>query len=143
MDRTKQNRDEVAKSGDEKAILDHMSTWFFALNSGNADDLPVNKHTRFDVDGGLLETNDPEVGLPKLKEAFAAGLTIDVQPLHEKVDLYGDTAVYTCYERVKITPPEGDPINDTRRATVVLAKQTGEWKDVHVHLSYLTPVNPK
>lgn len=65
-----------------------MATWFSALNSGNADDLPVNKHTRFDVDGGLLETNDPEAGLPKLKEAFAAGLTIDVQSLHEKMVPY-------------------------------------------------------
>jgi flagellar hook assembly protein FlgD len=42
-----------------------------------------------------------------------------------------------------LRPPEGETHNDTRRVTVVLVKQKGEWKGVHVHLSYLTPVNPE
>ena len=77
-----------------------------------------------------------------VKGSFAAGLKVNVQPFHENAEIYGKTAVFTCYESVNITPPEGAPIKDTRRVTVVLAKQKGEWSTVHVHLSYLTPVNP-
>ena len=64
-------------------------------------------------------------------------------PFHQNIDVYGNTAVYTCYERLNINPPNGEPVNDTRRITVVLVKQKGEWNGVHLHASYLKPVNPE
>ena len=75
-----------------KSCVEHTVILYSSLNYSNADSVPMNEHTRCVVDGGLLETNDPKAGFPTLKEAFAAGLSIEVQPLNENVDLYGDTA---------------------------------------------------
>ena len=132
-----------AEAGDKEDILARLDDIYSAWNTGDVDALPFIYHTIYDVEGGLLETIDPEKWKAWIKDGFAAGLTINVQPFHQNVDVYGNTAVYTCYERLNINPPNGEPVNDTRRITVVLVKQKGEWNFVHVHLSYLTPVNPE
>jgi ketosteroid isomerase-like protein len=131
-----------AKAGDKEDVLAHMASFYSAHVAGDADGIPYSTHTRYDVKGGLIHTADAEKLKARAKGAFASGLKINAQSFHENVEIYGKTAVFTCYQRVDITPPEGEPIKDTRRVTVVLAKQKGEWTHVHVHLSYLTPVNP-
>ena len=131
-----------AKAGDKEDVLAQRASFYSAINAGNADGIPFSTHTRYDVKGGLIQTADAEKNKAWAKGAFASGLKINVQSFHENVEVYGKTAVFTCYQRVNITPPDGEPIKDTRRVTVVLAKQKGEWTHVHVHLSYLTPVNP-
>ena len=131
-----------AKAGDKEDVLAQRASFYSAINAGDADGIPFSTHTRCDVKGGLIQTADAEINKAWAKGAFASGLKINVQSFHENVEAYGKTAVFTCYERVNITPPEGEPRKETRRVTVVLAKQKGEWTTVHVHLSYLTPVNP-
>ena len=132
-----------AKAGDKEDVLAHMAGFYSALNAGNVDAIQFTTHTRYDVNGGLIHTPDLVQGKAWLKGAVANGTKFDIRTSHENVDLYGNAAVFTCYESVRITPPEGETHNDTRRVTVVLVKQKGEWKGVHVHLSYLTPVNPE
>jgi hypothetical protein len=133
-----------AEAGDKEDILARLDDVYSAWNTGDVDALPFIYHTAYHVKGGLLETiNDPEKWKAWRKGDFAAGLTINARPFHQKVDVYGKTAVYTCYERININPPNGEPVNDTRRITVVLVKQKGEWNGVHLHASYLKPVNPE
>ena len=132
-----------AKAGDKEDVLARLADLYSAWATGDVDALPFIYHTIYDVRGGLLETNDPEKWKAGIKDAFAAGLTINIQPFHQKVEVYGNTAVFTCYERININPPNGEPVNDTRRITVVLVKQKGEWNGVHLHASYLNPVNPE
>ena len=137
--------DEV-KAGDKEDVLARMAEFYSAINAGDVDAMTFTAHTRFNVEGGLISTlsaSDQAQRKVELKRAFAAGLKVNVQTFHENADIYGNTAVFTCYERVNINPPEGEPVNDTRRVTVVLVKEKDEWNGVHVHLSYLKPVNPE
>ncbi len=130
-----------ATAGDREDVLAKMAVQYAAWNSGNAEAISFNSHTRYNVEGGLLETIDPEIMIAWAKGAFAAGLKINVQTSQEDVSIYGNTAVFTCYEKVGIDPPGGQPFSDSRRVTIVLVKQNSEWNEVHVHLSYLKPVN--
>jgi len=132
-----------AQAGDKEDVLAHMASFYSALNAGDVDAIRLTPHTAYNVEGGLIATRDPEEMKAWMTGAFASGLKVNVRTFHENADVYGNTAVFTCYERVKVNPPEGEPINDTRRVTVVLVKQKGEWGTAHVHLSYLTPVNPE
>ena len=137
--------DEV-KAGDKEDVLARMAEFYSAINAGDVDAFTFTAHTRFNVEGGLISTlsaSDQAQRKVELKGAFAAGLKVNVQTFHENADVYGNTAVFTCYERVNINPPEGEPVNDTRRVTVVLVKDKDEWNVVHVHLSYLKPLNPE
>ena len=132
-----------ANAGAKEDVLARMAVLYAGWNTGDADAIPFNSHTRYGVTGGLLEITDPEKMMAWAKGGFAAGLKVNIQTFHEDVNIYGDTAVFTCYERVNVDQPDREPINDSRRVTVVLVKKNGEWNGVHVHLSYLTPFNPK
>ena len=132
-----------AKADDKEDVMARLADLYSAWNTGDIDAIPFIYHTTYGVEGGLLETNDPEKWKAWIKNAFAAGLTINVQPFHQNEEVYGNTAVFTCYERININPPNGEPVNDTRRITVVLVKQKGEWNGVHLHASYLKPINPE
>ena len=135
--------DEV-RAGDKEDVLARMAEFYSAINASDVDAITFTAHTRFNVEGGLISTlsaSDQAQRKVELKGAFAAGLKVNVQTFHENADVYGNSAVFTCYERVNINPPEGEPVNDTRRVTVVLEKD--EWDFVHVNLSYLKPVNPE
>ena len=132
-----------AQAGDKEDVLAAMASFYSALNAGDVDAIRLTSHTAYNVEGGLIRTRDPEKVKAWMTDAFASGLKVNVRTFHENADVYGNTAVFTCYERVRVNPPEGEPINDTRRVTVVLVKQKGEWDTAHVHLSYLTPVNPE
>ena len=137
-----------AKAGDKEDILAQMAEFYSAVNAGDTDAshvdaIPFTKHTAFGVGGGLLDTFDPVKVKAWLKGTVAGGGTWSIQPSHQNVDVYGNAAVFTCYESRNINPPEGERIRETLRITNVLVKQKGEWKTVHVHVSRLTPVNPE
>ena len=73
----------------------------------------------------------------KMKAWLASsGVKFNIQMHHGDVKIYGEAAVYTYYESVRITPPKGEETRrETNRLTVVFAKQKGDWKWVHVHVS--------
>ena len=137
-----------AKAGDKEDVLAHMAEYYSAINAADTDPshvdaIPFTKHTSYGPNGELLETFDPVKVKAWVKGKVAAGAKIDVQPSHQNADVYGNAAVFTCYESRNIKPPEGERIKETIRNTMVLVKQKSEWKVVHKHLSLLTPVNPE
>ena len=136
------------KAGDKEDVLAHMAEYYSAINAADTDPshvdaIPFTKHTAYGPHGELLETFDPVKVKAWVKGKVAAGAKIDVQPSHQNADVYGNAAVFTCYESRNIKPPAGETIKETIRNTMVLVKQKGEWKVVHKHLSLLTPVNPE
>jgi hypothetical protein len=136
-----------AKAGDKEDVLAHMAEFYSALNAADTDPshvdaIPFTKHTSYYSNGELLATTDPVKIKAYLKGQVAAGAKIDIQPSHQNADVYGNAAVFTCYESRNIKRPQG-PIKETIRNTMVLVKQKGEWKVVHSHQSLLTPVNPE
>ena len=129
-----------AKAGDKEDVLAYMDGIYTSVNAGDWDSVPFRGHTRFTADGSLLRFSDPEATRAWIK---SSGITINLQAFHKNVDVYGNTAVYTCYEAVRRTPPDGETWHATVRVSVVFAKIKGNWEHVHVHVSHLTPVNPE
>ena len=132
-----------AKAGDKEDVLAEMKNRYSALISGDVDAMRFNPHTQYNVEGGLIARPDPSRVKAWMEKSFAVGLELNIRTFHENVDVFDNAAVFTCYEEVYINPPEGEEVNDTRRVTVVLVKNKGQWLPVHVHLSYLTPTNPE
>ena len=129
-----------AKAGDKEDVMAKVSSWSTLLAAGDIEALEITPHTRFNLNGGLLSVADPK----QIKAWLStSGLKINIQGHHGDVEVYGDAAVYTGYESVNITPPDGEERQETNRLTVVFAKKKGDWKAVHVHVSSLTPVNPE
>ena len=129
-----------AKAGDEEEVMAKLNSWYTVLAAGDIDALEISPHTRFNLNGGLLGVG----GFAQIKAWLAtSGVKINIQGHHGDVKVYGDAAVYTGYESVNITSPNGEERQETNRVTVVWAKQKDDWRAVHVHVSSLTPVNPK
>ena len=129
-----------AKAVDKEDVMAKVSSWSTLLAAGDIEALEITPHTRFNRDGGLLS-----IANPKQIKAWlsSSGVKINIQNHHGDVEIYGDAAVYTGYENVNITPPNGESRQETNRLTVVFAKNKGDWEAVHVHVSGLTPVNPE
>ena len=130
-----------AKAGDEEEVMAKLNSWYTVLAAGDIDALEMSPHTRFNLNGGLLS----DANFKGQIKAWVAtsGVKINIQGHHGDVKVYGDAAVYTGYESVNITSPKGEERQETNRVTVVWAKQKDDWRAVHVHVSSLTPVNPK
>ena len=131
-----------AQAGDREDVLAYMDGVYTAVNASEWDALVhfLSQSPRYDENGGLLRTVDPEASLAWLK---SSGVELNIRPSHQNVDVYGNAAVFTCYETIQRTFPNEEPWNATLRITVVLAKIKGDWQHVHVHVSHLTPVNPE
>ena len=129
-----------AKAGDKEDVMAKVSSWSTLLAAGDIEALEITPHTRFGRSGGLLNIVNPK----QIKAWLSSsGVKINIQNHHGDVEIYGDAAVYTGYESVNITPPNGESRQDTNRITIVFAKNKGDWEVVHVHVSALTPVNPE
>ena len=129
-----------AKAGDKEDVMAKVSSWSTLLAAGDIEALEITPHTRFGRSGGLLNIVNPK----QIKAWLSSsGVKINIQNHHGDVEIYGDAAVYTGYESVNITPPNGESRQDTNRITIVFAKNKGDWEAVHVHVSGLTPVNPE
>ena len=129
-----------AKAGDKEDVMAKVSSWSTLLAAGDIEAMEITPHTRFGRNGGLLNIVNPKQVKAWLS---SSGVKINIQNHHGDVEIYGDAAVYTGYENVNITPPNGESRQETNRLTVVFAKNKGDWEAVHVHVSALTPVNPE
>ena len=132
----------VAHADDNQDVLEAVEKAYSAwrnLDIGLVKDSLDENFNLFHQNGNLLE----EVNWEGLKQWFESGPTINIQPFHPDVRVYGDTAIYTAYERINIRNSNGDTVNETRRSTNVLVKKKGRWRTVHWHGSLLTPVNPE
>ena len=129
-----------AKAGDKEDVSASWNAVKAAWMRGDID--AAQKYfspefEKFEHDGSLLSPLDFEAA----KAAFAAGLKFNVQSAHSDVTVYGDAAILTEYMILQTTRPDGTRINETERRTVVFAKQKGQWKAAHAHVSHLTPTS--
>ena len=129
-----------AKAGDKEDVIAAVNSWYTLLAAGDIEALDITPHTRFSRNGGMLSIVNPAQVKAWLTNS---GVKLNIQGHHGDAEIYGDAAVYTGYETVNITPPNGDGRQESNRLTVVFAKDKGDWKAVHVHVSSLTPVNPE
>ena len=119
-----------------------MTTVYTSWHIGDSEAIKSTVETEemdfFHSSGNLLEAPNWD----RMMQWIEAGNKLNIQAYHQNVRIYGKTAVYTAYESVDITAPNGDSVTETRRSTNVLIKKNGTWKMIHWHGSQLTPVNP-
>jgi CubicO group peptidase (beta-lactamase class C family) len=123
---------QAAEADVKAAVMDIVGGY----NSGNVDQIErrlAPQHTRFQGEGFLTSFNAPE-----LRQAFQAGLKINVDIKNLEAAVYGDSAVATFLMVTRVTPANGTPRTDApSRASYFLNKQDGSWKLVHSHQSPL------
>ena len=129
----------VAQADDKEDVIAAVDAVIAAWNAGDVD--AVQKHyapdlTFFSSAGNLLE----DWNYADVKEWFESGVKVAISPpRHREVKVYGNTAIYTCYLTITITPPDDASSTTTRRLTTVWVKGGNQWKEVHRHGSLLTP----
>ena len=133
----------IVHADDRQDVLDFMSTVYTSWEQGDFEGvkstIAIDDMDYYHSNGNLIEAPD----WVAMKLGIETGNRAKIQAYHQNVRIYGNTAVYTAYERVNVTGPDRDPVLETRRNTNVLIKEKGEWKMVHWHGSLLTPVNPE
>lgn len=122
----------------EKMLAENAEAW--KLN--DAKTILKYDHARFNGytwEGGLLLEGPFEAA--SFQEQFEGGMKfmIDGQH-HQKVSVFGNTAVVTRYLMITYGAPGSDAMPEylALRATHVMAKIDGKWSWVHDHLSPLT-----
>ncbi|MCH6575919.1 MAG: nuclear transport factor 2 family protein [Bacteroidetes bacterium] len=128
----------AAKADDVDDVKATQLAVVAALNAGDAE--AYTKHllpeaTGFFTSDGLL--TEPWRG-ELLQSKFDAGLKIDIQLRHLQVKLCDNTAVVTGYETGVIIFPDGTTLKGPRRISTVWIKQAGQWKQAHIHISFIT-----
>ena len=95
-----------ATAGDREDVLAKMAVQYAAWNSGNAEAISFNSHTRYDVEGGLLETIDPE----KIIAADVAGtevFTLAIIDANRRSATFGRgfsnrAAIFVCFSHGRL-----------------------------------------
>ncbi len=109
-----------------------------ALNEGDVEahgQLVLPEATGFFAGGGLLA----EVWRgEQMQAAIDAGFKVDIQLRHLDAKVYDNTAVVTGYLTGVITLPDGTTLKGPRRFSAVWIKQAGQWKQIHLHVSFIT-----
>ena len=121
-------------------VLQAHRTYFAAHDAGDLATLEKVVHpdyTYFHVNAGLKG----EAGAPAVFKAFfESGYGGQVSLHHNEVQLYGDSAVVTCYLSGRFTWIGGDRFVDgTWRTSCFWVKSDSQWKLVHAHASPLAP----
>lgn len=117
-----------------------QTAFIAALNQGDVAALMRLNHpdgNSFYVDNNLLSPDPDQQGW---EQAFAAGLKYALQSRHEAINVFGDCAIITGYIVGTVTAPGGGSQTGTWRATTVWVKVEATWRNYHVHLSPLAPV---
>ena len=109
-----------------------------ALNEGDVEahgQHVLSEANGFFSDGGLLA----EVWRgEQMQAAIDAGFKVDIQLRHLDAKVYDNTAVVTGYLTGVITLPNGTTHKGPRRFSAVWIKQAGQWKQIHLHVSFIT-----
>ncbi len=85
--------------------------------------------------GSLLQ---PSASVRSAAQAnFNAGIDFDVAVRHLDAKVYGDAAVATYYTTGPTKYQDGSTLQGTFRASMTWAKQGGQWRIVHIHISPL------
>ena len=127
----------VASADDEEdviaAMLDYISGW----NNGDAAKIAeyiLPDATSFTQGTGLAAGPFNQTNL---QNNMDNGANFNLLFRNMKVQVYGDTAIFTAYEVGSISGPQGQTNQGPWRYTSVLVKQDGVWKQAHRHASPL------
>jgi len=85
--------------------------------------------------GSLLQPSNSDRNATQAN--FDAGLDFDVAVRHLDAKVYGDTAVATYYTTGPTKYEDGSTLQGIFRASMSWAKQGGQWRIVHIHISPL------
>jgi ketosteroid isomerase-like protein len=83
-------------------------------------------------DDGTLETGN---SMADMKANCDAGTKVNYNFTLLKTDMRGDMAVVAGTAKGTVTPKDGEAMNLHGKFTVVLVKDGGAWKSLHVHTS--------
>ena len=138
----------VAMAGDVDDVKAAEDNYYAAMNSGDAHAWAQSRlseeSTRFGPGGDLLEVfGSFEEQEQNRKAEVDAGLKYNLRARHRDVRVYGNTALVTVYGSGTVTPPSGNNAPVNNRITRVWAKQGGQWKMIHAHLSPLSISTPR
>jgi len=132
----------IAAADDEDdviaAVLDYISGW----NNGDAAKIAqymLPGATAFTQGTGLAAAPFNQAGL---QNNMDNGANFNFSYRDMKVQVYGDTAVFTAYEAGNMSFPNGFTNQGPWRYTAVLVKQDGVWKQAHRHASPLRTGEP-
>lgn len=132
----------IAAADDEDdviaAVLDYISGW----NNGDAAKIAqymLPDATSFGQGTGLAAAPFNQTGL---QNGMDNGSNFNLQFRNMKVQVYGDTAVFTAYEVGNIAFANGFTNQGPWRYTAVLVKRDGVWKQAHRHASPLRTGDP-
>lgn len=92
------------------------------------------KFTKFD-DFEPLERQDGETTKRLEREAILGVEEFDPRLVDLRVDVFGPVAVTTFVMDYRVVDDEGERHSFRARATMVLAKEDGQWLIVHEHFS--------
>ena len=130
------------RAGDREDIVSVQKALFAAWN---ANDISVVQgfyapnFTAYQPDGNLLHSPD----LERARKWHETGSINIGDPQHLEMNISGDVAILTYYVRLTVNFPDGETETQTRRSTTVMTKASGQWKYLHYHGSFLTPINPE
>ena len=127
----------VASADDKADVIAAQLAVIAALNAGDAEAFAkymLPEKSGFFPGGGLLEGFDKN----RLKARIDGGRKSNYRLRHLDVKVYGNAAVLTGYLTGTVTQPDGSTEKGPRRFSAVWIKQRGQWKEAHVHISFIT-----
>ena len=123
---------------DAKAVvLEHFAT----LNAGNMANHIEQHHmpqlNRFTRGGLRWHFGSLDEQKNQIQNSVNNGSVWNLQLRDIEVNVYGNTAVLSCYAVGNILRGNGNRVSVTDRVSVTMVKQGGQWKEVHQHFSPL------
>ena len=121
----------------QAAVLQHFAT----LNAGNMashiDQHHMPQLDRFTRGGLRWHFGSLDEQKNQIQTSVDNGSKWNLQLRDVEVNVYGSTAVLSCYVVGNILRGNGNRVSVTDRFSVTMIKQGGQWKEVHQHFSPL------
>ncbi len=121
----------------EAVVREHFAT----LNAGDQDAHMQQHHipayNRFLIGGLRQHFDSVEEQKQQIRNTFELGSKYNLGLRDVEVNIYGDSAVLSCYVVGSILRPNGNTVQRRDRYSATLVKQGGQWKAVHAHTSPL------
>tara|TARA_B100001123_G_C15320700_1_gene1027793 strand:- start:1601 stop:2059 length:459 start_codon:yes stop_codon:yes gene_type:complete len=127
----------IATADDEDDVIAAMQDYISGWNTGDA--AKVAEHLTSDATAFAQGTGLAmgAFNQANLQNGMDNGGIWNLSFRDMKVQVYGDTAIFTAYEVGNIRFPNGNGSQGPWRYTAVLVKQGGVWKQAHRHTSPL------
>ena len=121
----------------EAVVREHFTT----LNAGDQDahlqQHHITEYNRFTLGGLRWHFDSVEEQQQQIRNTFEQGSKYNLSLRDVEVNIYGDSAVLSCYVVGSILRPNGNTVQRRDRYSAMLVKQGGQWKTVHAHASPL------